>query len=116
MIRKEYLRAACTFDKNKYQLVDVSEEEKRHEIFAVHALATGKRIAWICVDTNLYITAEALKPEFEKQPEWVKENGYVWRYISPNGGSKQFPLKEPTTRIMIDDTLEIGELLDQILS
>lgn len=116
MIRKEYLRAACTFDKNKYQLVDVSEEEKRHEIFAVHALATGKRIAWICVDTNLYITAEALKPEFEKQPEWIKENGYVWRYVSPNGGSKQFPLKEPTTRIMIDDTLEIGELLDQILS
>ena len=68
------------------------------------------------MDTNLYITAEALKPEFEKQPEWLKENGYVWRYISPNGGSKQFPLKEPTTRIMIDDTLEIGELLDQILS
>lgn len=67
-IRKEYLRQNLRFDKTKYQLIDVSEEEKGHAIFAVRALEAGKQIAWICVDTNLYIVANALKPQYENQP------------------------------------------------
>lgn len=113
-IRKEYLRRNLRFDKTRYQLIDVLEEEKGHAIFAVRALETGKQIAWICVDTNLYIVANALKPAHENQPEWVKENGSVWRYVSPYGGSERFPLRNPTTSIITESTLEIGDLLDQI--
>lgn len=115
-IRKEYLRRNLRFDKTRYQLIDVLEEEKGHAIFAVRALETGKQIAWICVDTNLYIVANALKPAHENQPEWVKENGSVWRYVSPYGGSERFPLRNPTTSIITESTLEIGDLLDQISS
>ena len=115
-IRKEYLRQNLQFDKTRYQLIDVSEEEKGHAIFAVRGLETGKQIAWICVDTNLYIVANALKPQYENQPEWKKENGSVWRYVSPHGGNERFPLRNPTTSIITESTLEIGDLLDQISS
>ena len=114
VIRKEYLRQNLQFDKTRYQLIDVSEEEKGHAIFAVRGLETGKQIAWICVDTNLYIVANALKPQYENQPEWKKENGSVWRYVSPHGGNERFPLRNPTTSIITESTLEIGDLLDQI--
>ena len=116
VIRKEYLRQNLQFDKTRYQLIDVSEEEKGHAIFAVRALETGKQIAWICVDTNLYIVANALKPQYENQPEWKKENGSVWRYVSPHGGNERFPLRNPTTSIITESTLAIGDLLDQISS
>ena len=116
VIRKEYLRQNLVFDKIKYQLADVPEEEQGHAIFTLRAMATGKPIAWICVDTNLYIVAKAVKPECEKQPEWKQENGYVWRYVSPNGSHKRFNLRDPAPSITTAGPIEIESILEQILS
>lgn len=118
-IRKEYLRQNLKFDQSKYQLADASEEEQGHAIFTVKAVSTGKRIAWICVDTNLYIVAKTVKPEYEDQPEWKKEDGYFWQYLSPNGSHsshKKFNLKDPNPSIVTDSSIEIGDLLEQIPS
>lgn len=115
-IRKEYLRQNLKFDQSKYQLADASEEEQGHAIFTVKAVSTGKGIAWICVDTNLYIVAKTVKPEYEDQPEWKKEDGYFWQYLSPNGSHKKFNLKDPDPSIVTDSSIEIGDLLEQIPS
>ncbi len=115
-IRKEYLRQNIRFDQSNYQLTDVPEEEQGHAIFTVRAVSTGKRIAWICVDTNLYIVAKTVKPEYEDQPEWKKEESYFWQYLSPNGSHKKFNLKDPNPSIVTGSSIEIGYLLEQISS
>ena len=114
MIRKEYLRKNLKFDKDKYQLEEISEEKNGHEIFSIKALSNGKTIAWICVETNLYIVAKDLKAETSH--EWKKGDEYCWKYLNPIGSSKKFNLKDPNPSILTDGSIDIGSLLEQIKS
>ncbi len=114
MIRKEYLRKNLKFDKDKYQLEEISEEKNGHEIFSIKALSNGKTIAWICVETNLYIVAKELKAVTSH--EWKKGDEYCWKYLNPIGSSKKFNLKDPNPSILTDGSIDIGSLLEQIKS
>ena len=114
MIRKEYLRKNLKFDKNKYELEEILDDEKGYAVFSVKALTSGKNIAWICIETNLYITAETLKEGFAVQSEWKKGDNYIWRYLNPNGSNKKFNLKDPNPSILTDTPIDIESLLEQI--
>lgn len=114
MIRKEYLRKHLKFDKSKYRLEEVSKDEPGYAIFSVKALSNKKNIARICVETNLYITAETLKEEYEKQSDWKKGDSYIWQYLNPNGSNKKFNLKDPNPSILTDTPIDIERLLEQI--
>lgn len=71
-------------------------------------------IAWICVDTNLYIVAQKVKTT----ASWVKsgKDNYYWQYIKPNGYTKkEFPLKNLSEiEIKDEDVIEIEYLIDDI--
>ena len=113
-IRKEYLRKNLRFDKSKYQLVEIPESEKGYEVFSIKALSNGKTIAWICVETNLYIVAKELKAEISH--EWKKGDEYCWKYLNPIGSNKKFNLKVPNPSILTEGSIDIGSLLEQIKS
>lgn len=113
-IRREYLRQALHFDVSKYELVDNDDGEEKekdvHSIFMVKK--QGKTIAWICVDTNLYIVAERIKTENEQC--WSGGNDYYWRYLYPNGSKKAFALRKANLQILNYGSIELGEYLDEI--
>lgn len=113
-IRREYLRQALHFDASKYELVDNDDgeekEKDRHSIFAVKK--QGRTIAWICVDTNLYIVAERIKTENGEC--WSGGNDYYWRYLYPNGSKKAFALRKANLQILNYKSIELGKYLDEI--
>ena len=110
-IRRAYLRHALRFDTSEYELVDDDRRVKDgHSIFVVKK--QGKTVAWICVDTNLYIVAERIKTE--NRGCWSGDNDYYWRYLCPNGLKKTYALKKANLQILNYDSIELGEYLDEI--
>ena len=85
-----------------------------------HALVVikknGKDIAWICVDTNLYLCCKKVKDKelFEGK------DSYFWQYIGPEKDGKKFDVSKPfdmkkyPKKLEDGDVIKVMELLNQI--
>lgn len=120
-IRKEYLRKNLIIKSNDYEITEIPEEDyetieipegkKGYCIFSIKK--SEKTIAWICIETNLYIVAKSLKSD--NLNGWKGNESYYWRYLNPNGKADAFNLKEPNPAILNDDaSIDIESLLEQI--
>lgn len=115
-VRNEYLRQNLIVDSKKYELVDaveIPEGQKGDCVFSIKSEKSGNIIAWICIETNLYIVAKKIKKE--NQISWSGSEGYYWIYISPERNGKKYNLKEPNSNILEDNkSIDIESLLEQI--
>lgn len=78
-----------------------------------HALVAIRKnesiVAWICVDTNLYLCCKGKK---EGSDLLEGKDNYFWNYISPNGIGKKFNMKEYPVKL--DKDIDIGEILEKV--
>ena len=88
-IRKNYIRKILDCG-DTYELCDCNKKDKdvSHSLFYV--MKNNEIVAWICVDTNLYIVTRK-----KDDSGWESYNDqFQWKYI--NDGNKHIPLKTPT--------------------
>ena len=107
-VRDRYLKKTLYLS-DKYKLESAPEAEiDKHSLYVVKSVATGEEIAWICVDTNLYLVSKCRVEHLHGA------DGYFWKYLSPNGAEEKFQLRKPNTSITERDHIEIEPLLLQI--
>ena len=112
-VRDSYLRKALRLNspssEEKYKLVTLPEDTQidKRNLYAVKKVDTGTEIAWICVDTNLYIVSKCAVGGL------IPENNYYWKHLSPKG-TQEFQLRNPNTSILDSDEIDISNLLEQI--
>ena len=83
-LQVKYLCARLKYDREKYELVNPSEDDKKN-IDSHYRICIGNKeknlgiIAAVCVDTNLYISCcKKLKPNHKE--DW---KGETWAYLRP---------------------------------
>ena len=105
-----YLKSKIIFDNNRYEMLECDGNESiKHSYMKINHKGTGKTIAWICVETNLYIVAKKVT----NKNIWVEyADDYFWQYIHPNGKASKFPLKKLDCIFEYDNSIEIGRYLD----
>lgn len=72
-------------------------------------------VAWICVDTNIYLCCKKKKVDVPKEGKGKHLEGrdeYYWQYISPAGIGKTFNMKDYSEKI--NNEIEIEPLLNEI--
>ncbi|MDE6566724.1 MAG: hypothetical protein K2K70_03195 [Lachnospiraceae bacterium] len=122
-IRKNYLKKIISCDGYKLNACDI-KEQKDDECGISHILMRVEKgadtIAWICVDTNLYIvtkkkTNECTKEGAKYENGWTEyNNDYRWKYIDyPNNSGKHIKLNVPT---QLPEIKENEIKLEQLLS
>lgn len=107
-IRDAYLRSALKLG-SKYELESTpgGADIDGHSLYVIKNIDTKKELAWICVDTNLYIVSR-------HSVNGLKGRGsYYWKHLSPKG-TGGFQLNKVNTSISDTDEIPIGDLLDQI--
>ncbi|MCH5192136.1 MAG: PD-(D/E)XK nuclease family protein [Oscillospiraceae bacterium] len=110
--RNQYLKNTIKLETlaNKYILTDCDEQEKKDE----HCILTLKRIsdnvtvAWICVDTNLYVVIDH---KVTKWKQGTDRENYFWRYLYLKGSNEPLPLKNPNANISIHDEIKLDEII-----
>ncbi len=114
VIRKKYLLSKLDCWGDKYDWKECDDNDKKidkHALFRIIEKSDEKKtpIAWICVDTNLYITAAGKASDWSDYPG----GNYRWKYIIPKGykGNK-FALNKPTT--LPENKICIKDILDEI--
>lgn len=97
---------------NGYQYLPVNGDAiDRHALLAVTRDGEKKPVAWICVDTNVYLCCAARK----EQAHFLEgKDSYYWQYISPDGLTKKFNMKEYKRILKDGDVIRIKELLEEI--
>ena len=119
-IRKEYLRESLKELDHDYELsdqIDSNENPEGPKGTCIFTIKKGsKEIAWICVETNLYIVAKKIKKDAPNK--WKGNEGYYWIYISPEGIGNKFSLKDPNPDISDANksiqSIDIKNLLEEI--
>ena len=98
---EDYQYAECT--------LDPKERIDDHIVLAVKN-KNGTEIAWVCVDTNLYLCTNR-KPS---GTGWKDEDSkYFWRYLRPKGHRPQkYEMKEFTNAV--EEEIKIVDYLKQI--
>ena len=119
IIRNKYLQCSLNFDHSKYELIpgleaeqEAQEGQKGECVFTVRDLVKKRTIAWIRIETNIYIVAKKVKEKYKKN--WKEGADCYWRYISPKNSKKKFSLNKSTCDILDYDKIDIMELLEQI--
>ncbi len=114
MLQIEYLKKWIEFDPDKYEYVDEPEAEKKKAIDSHALLYIGKKasgntpIAWICVDTNLYLACD--NRDSDASGWHGNEN---WAYLNLDGKGKPFQMNdclrllEEGKKIKIDSFLSV---------
>lgn len=106
-IRDRYLRTTLDLG-DKYKLESAPNAEiDKHSLYVVKRIDTEEEIAWICVETNLYIVSKYPVSGLKGT------DNYYWKYLSPKD-AQQFPLKKPNPSISESDKIKISDLLKQI--
>jgi hypothetical protein len=106
-IRDRYLRTTLDLG-DKYKLESAPNAEiDKHSLYVVKRIDTEEEIAWICVETNLYIVSKYPVSGLKGT------DNYYWKYLSPKD-AQQFPLKKPNPSITESDKIKISDLLKQI--
>ena len=95
-----------------YNVVECGKEEPvKHTYAKIIKEDTKATVAWLCVETNLYIVARNLKDD----SKWVKYvDDYYWQYIHPNGKTSKFPLKKLDCIFEYENAIDIGKYLNDI--
>lgn len=114
-----YLLEKLCVDTDKYELIPADKEDKKeindnHALLKVVMKNSKRTVAWICVETNLYIVAKKVKtPDGEIwDPRSVPEKEYFWQYLSPDGVGIKFALKR--LNYFPEKQIEFGECLKDI--
>lgn len=101
----------------KCERCDSNKQAKKIDPHALVAIKkNGKDIAWICVDTNLYLCCKKVKDKelFEGK------DSYFWQYIGPEKDGKKFDVSKPfdmknyPKKLEDGDVIKVMELLNQI--
>lgn len=111
-IRILHLIKYIKFNENKYEFsTDIEEDapDKQHAYVKIVSKADSRTVAWLCIDTNLYLVAKKVfHPNI-----WVGDGSY-WQYISPEGKKKSYDMKNLNNFINDNRPLKIDYLLDDI--
>lgn len=112
-IRKAYLRKSLKLGEDTdYKIID---QNTAPEVYKKHCVLTIQKadepVAWICVQTYLYMVANKLKEN--PNPHWSGDEP-SWIYISPSGVNKKFNLNAPNPAITNHDEIDISDLLKEI--
>ena len=101
----------------KCERCDSNKQAKKIDPHALVAIKkNGKDIAWICVDTNLYLCCKKVK---DKELLEGKDS-YFWQYIGPEKDGKKFDVSKPfdmknyPKKLEDGDVIKVMELLNQI--
>ena len=99
-IQQEYLRRHIKYNREKYDLIKPEEASEKfrkkpdtHAILYIVGKGNKDAIAWICVDTNLYIGCNKRKADGECEynkgrfGKWHKNEN--WAYLRPEGYEKE---------------------------
>lgn len=81
----------------------------------VKVIKDNDPIAWLCVDTNLYIVAQKVKSTTEDDLWKEVGDNYVWQYLHPKKNGKRFPLKQLECMFEYDNQIKIKEFIDDII-
>lgn len=111
-----YLERYLSFDNSRYEIVrcegDTSPDS--HSLLVLIGKENKQeKIAWICVETNLYLVAEKKYfREDQKIDRWGDtDKEYHWMYITPNGyQKKKFALKE--LKDLPSSTIDLSKYLN----
>lgn len=115
IIRKVQQRMLLKNIKADGYSIEVSPKDDQDFLHALLRIKIeDKVIAWICVDTNLYLICNKLKPQ-HKNKNWKELDEKPWIYFSPKGIGQKYNLKSPNTDILNDEEIDITELLNDIL-
>lgn len=92
-IRKNYIRKILDCG-DTYKLCDCDKKDKDVPYTLFHVMKNNEIVAWICVDTNLYIVAP--KKDGTCNNNWKSyDNERQWKHIT-SGKSKKIKLNVPT--------------------
>lgn len=94
-----YLREKLVVDSERFYLKDCEKDDQdaindTHALLKIVSKENGKDVAWVCVETNLYLVAKKVKTPRIWDKRSKTEGKYMWQYISPEGVGKKFPLKK----------------------
>ena len=110
-IQKAYLRTHLSYDKERYSLQDPSEQSGNYARLEVVDNNSGKVVAKICVETNLYLAlAEDVKKSGSYHGWHGKEN---WGYLNPKGNGKPYKLND-CMNCTDERPIEIDDFLNDI--
>jgi len=108
-IRDRYLRQHLLYDKAQYELIEDSDGQEINDRFCLYAVVhkdSREKVAWICVETNLYIVC--------RREICIGMNGsdqYFWQYLNPQNNGKPFALRAVNTALSDDDCIDIRAYL-----
>lgn len=115
-IQQSYLMKYVKLDTNKYEIsADVKDgEPDSHVIMKIITKDDGKTVAWLCINTNLYLVAREVKNAKEK---WHRESkpGFNWQRIAPGGKYKGYNMSEPDKFINDKRYFDFNDLLEDII-
>lgn len=84
-----------------------------HALVEIYKKGVDSPVAWICVDTNIYLCCKKKKDGFgEGKTHLQGKDGYYWQYISPKGVGKTFNMKDYSEKL--NKEIEIGKLLKEV--
>jgi len=109
-IQTAYLKKNLKFDKNNFSLCTADKNHK-YAVLAICETGSSDPIAWICIETNLYILSNV------DVPKWDNDN---WVYLAPNGYSRKnnkYPLNDCKNIITnADKPICIDSFLNDIIN
>ena len=106
-IMVNYLQSALRLPDGYSLEEDAAKTVDKHSLLKI--TKDGIAIAWICVETNLYIVARKVKSNHLWKE--VNEN-YVWQYLHPGRNGKKFPLRDLECIFKHEEEkIELDELL-----
>lgn len=124
-IRKQYLYRKIKLG-DGYELTeprDVPKEYKSRCVLSVRN-KSDEIIAWICIDTKLYLVAKRVSAYAIKkyQDKWYdlpdasddEHSAYPWIRFGPSGIGKSFALNNPTSALVDCKEIHIEELIQLI--
>ena len=115
IIRQLHLLKYIMLDTDKYELATDIDDNKpdKHAVVQVVLKKYCRTVAWLCVDTNLYLVAKKVKNP-DKWERTKPEDEYYWQYVSPTDKKKKYDMKNLNNFISDNRSLKIDYLLDDV--
>lgn len=116
-IQCTYLREKLQYNSDKYDLLDMEDDEKKkydtHALLKIVLKNTQRLVAWISVDTNLYLGCIKRKKD-QKSKQW-KSDEKNWAYIRPaDHKHEKYCLNDCLKILSCKGEIDIRALLDDV--
>ena len=116
LIRKLHLIKYVKFNTDKYEISEDIEKDaadKKHAYVKIVSKSDSKTVAWLCIDTNLYLVAKKVyNPHIWDGGKYP--DGSYWQYVFPKGKNKTYDMKELNNFISDNRPLDIDDLLNDV--